>query len=136
MDLVLKHRMPTVERRIPAPPEVVWDLLVDLDAWPRWGPSIQRAQLAEPGPLKKGSHGRVWTPFGLALPFEVTEFVENRCWAWDVAGIGATRHEVQPADGGVRVAFSVPWWAPAYLAVCAVALQRIARLATDGATGG
>jgi uncharacterized protein YndB with AHSA1/START domain len=136
MDLALRHRMPTVERRIAAPPEVVWDLLVDLDAWPRWGPSIQRARLVEPGPLKKGSHGRVWTPIGLALPFTITEFDESRCWAWDVAGIGATRHEVQPDGEGARVAFSVPWWAPAYLAVCAVALKRIARLATDGTTGG
>ncbi len=136
MDLALRNRMPTVERHIAAPPGVVWNLLVDLEAWPQWGPSIQRAQLAAPGPLKRGSHGRVWTPFGLALPFEITEFDEKRCWAWDVAGIGATRHEVQAEGAGTRVAFSVPWWAPAYLAVCAIALQRIARLAANGATRG
>ena len=129
MDVGLRQRMPTIERHIPAPIDVVWNLLVDLDAWPQWGPSIQRAELAQPGPLKLGSRGRVWTPFGLALPFTITEFEVNRCWAWDVAGIGATRHEVRPADEGSRLAFGVPWWAPIYLPVCAIALQRIGRLA-------
>ena len=136
MDVVLRHRMPTVERHIAASPEVVWNLLVDLDAWPQWGPSIQRAELAGTGPMKLGSQGKVWTPIGLALPFEITEFEDHRCWAWAVAGIGATRHEVQAVDGGTRLAFGVPWWAPAYLSVCAIALQRIARLAADGAAGG
>ena len=135
MDVGLRQRMPTIERHIAAPPEAVWNLLVDLDAWPQWGPSIQRAELAQAGPLQLGSRGKVWTPFGLALPFEITEFEDHRRWAWDVAGIGATRHEVLPTDGGTRVAFGVPWWAPAYLSVCAVALHRIDRLATDRAAG-
>jgi len=42
-----------------------------------------------------------------------------------VANIAATRHEVQPLPHGCRVVFGVPWWAPAYLPVCAVALHRI-----------
>ncbi len=86
--------------------------------------------------MRAGSRGRVWTPFRLALPFEITEFDENHSWAWHVAGIAATRHELKPEGDGVRVAFSVPWWAPAYLPVCAIALTRIDVLAADGATGG
>ncbi|MGO4444258.1 SRPBCC family protein [Mycobacterium sp. 2YAF39] len=128
MDLVLRHRMPTIERHVAARPEAVWSVLVDLDAWPRWGLSVQRAELDDAGPLKLGSRGKVWTPFGIALPFEITEFDAGRRWAWDVAGVGATRHEVQPREGGSRVAFGVPWWAPAYLPVCAIALQRIDRM--------
>ncbi|MDV3133548.1 SRPBCC family protein [Mycobacterium sp. 29Ha] len=136
MDFRFRQRMPTVERHIPAPREAVWNVLVDLDLWPKWGPSIQRAELAEAGPMKLGSRGKVWTAIGVALPFTITEFEENRCWAWEVAGVRATRHEVWPTDGGTRLAFAVPWWAPAYLSVCAVALQRIDRLATDRAAGG
>jgi uncharacterized protein YndB with AHSA1/START domain len=128
MNLGLRQRMPTIEQHIEAPPEAVWNLLVDLDAWPQWGPSVQRAELAEPGPLRLGARGKVWTPFGVALPFTITEFEENRRWAWEVAGIGATSHEVRPSEGGSRVSFSVPWWAPAYLPVCAIALQRIAAM--------
>jgi hypothetical protein len=136
MDVALRHRMPTVVSRVGARPEAVWDVLVDLDAWPKWGPSVQRAELSEAGPMKLGSRGKVWTAVGVALPFTITEFEEDRCWAWDVAGIGATRHEVWPAGGGSCVAFGVPWWAPVYLPVCAVALRRIARLAADGTAGG
>ena len=97
---------------------------------------MQRAELIEPGPLKLGARGKVWTPFGVALPFTITEFDDHRCWAWEVAGVGATRREVEPTDGGTTLAFGVPWWAPAYLPVCAIALGRIAALATDGTAGG
>ncbi|MCT7658925.1 SRPBCC family protein [Mycobacterium deserti] len=122
--------MPTVERRIAAPVEVVWNLLTDLDAWPEWGPPIQRAELSEPGPFRLGARGKVWAPVGIALPFTVVEFEELRSWAWEVAGLRATRHEVVPTDGGCKVAFGVPWWAPPYLSVCAIALARIDRMAT------
>jgi len=130
MDLALRRRMPTVERHVAARPEAVWRVLVDLDTWPQWGPSVQRAELTGSGPLELGSRGKVWTAIGVSLPFTITEFEVNRCWAWDVAGIGATRHEVRPADGGAALAFGVPWWATAYLPVCAIALGRIARIAS------
>lgn len=117
--------MPTVERHIAAPPAAVWSLLVDLDAWPQWGPSVQRAELTKPGPLKLGSEGRVWTPFGVALPFTITEFDDHRRWAWRVAGVPATKHGIEPSEGGCLAWMSAPIWAPAYLPVLAIALQRI-----------
>lgn len=123
--------MPTVELPIAANAGVVWDVLVDLDAWPKWGPSVQRAELTDPGPLRLGARGTVWTPLGVAIPFTITHFSPGRSWAWEVAGIGATHHEVRPVQGGSVASFGVPWWAPAYLPVCAIALRRIARLATE-----
>ncbi len=90
---------------------------------------MQRAEVDEPGPLRLGSHGRVWTPIGVPLPFTITQFDAGRSWAWEVAGIGATHHEVHAEDDGSRIAFGVPWWAPAYLPICAIAVQRIARMA-------
>jgi|RhiMethySRZTD1v2_1073278.scaffolds.fasta_scaffold1987274_2 polyketide cyclase/dehydrase/lipid transport protein len=110
---------------MPADAHQAWDILTDLEAWPLWGPSVRRAELIDGDELALGVRGRVWTPIGLALPFTVTEFVPGRCWRWEVANIAATRHEVQPLPHGCRVVFGVPWWAPAYLPVCAVALHRI-----------
>ena len=136
MELAMRRRMPAVERFIPARPEAVWNVLVDLDAWPQWGPSVQRAELADSGPLTLHSHGKVWTPFGVALPFTITEFDDGRSWAWEVGGIGATRHGVDSDGNGCRAWMSVPLWAPAYLPVCAIALRRIASLAADGTAGG
>ncbi|NMN99563.1 SRPBCC family protein [Antrihabitans stalactiti] len=130
MRLGLRHRMPTVELAISAPPQAVWDVLVDLQAWPKWGPSVTRAELEVPGPLRLGSRGKVWTPLGVPVPFEISEFTDGRAWAWRVAGVPATRHEVIPTNTGCILSFGVPLWAPPYLGVMAVALPRIARLAT------
>jgi uncharacterized protein YndB with AHSA1/START domain len=122
--------MLSVSRTVNVAPETVWDLLVDLDAWPRWGPTVAGATID--GELGVGTRGTVRTAVGVSLPFEVTRFDSGRCWAWKVAGVPATEHTVEPAPGGCTVTFGVPWWAPGYLAVCALALRRLDRLATSG----
>jgi uncharacterized protein YndB with AHSA1/START domain len=121
--------MLSTARTMSVPADSVWRVLTDLDAWPQWGPTVQRAELDDPGPLRLGSRGKVWTPIGVALPFEITEFDDGRVWAWKVAGVPATRHVVTPHSRGCRASFGVPLWAPAYLPVCALALKRIENLA-------
>ncbi|WLQ07309.1 SRPBCC family protein [Arthrobacter oryzae] len=116
-----------VSRHIAAPAGAVWELLTDVGRWPEWGPSVRGAELDSAG-FTAGSSGRVRTAAGATLPFTVTEFREGRSWSWSVAGIRATGHRVVPEDDGCRVTFTVPWWAPAYLPVCAAALRRIARI--------
>jgi uncharacterized protein YndB with AHSA1/START domain len=123
--------MLTVDRRIAAPPAAVWELLIDLDAWPRWGPTIRSATLDEPyRELAQGVTGTVRTPLPVDVPFVITEFDPGRHWAWTVAGIPATSHRVEPLGDGSRASIAVPLWAPAYLTVCAIALRRIDDLAT------
>jgi uncharacterized protein YndB with AHSA1/START domain len=126
------HRF-SVSRRIAAPADTVWRLLTDTASWPQWGPSITHAELdpqAVPAVLGAGSRGRVRTVAGLALPFTVTAFDAGRSWSWSVAGVAATGHRVTPGgSNGCLATFTVPWWAPLYLPVCAVALRRIERLA-------
>lgn len=123
--------MPRVTRRVAAPPDRVWSLLVDVAQWPRWGPTVADAEVtgaSTDGLIGAGSRGRVRTAAGFWLPFEVTSFEPGRQWSWRVAGVPATTHRVRPVDGGCEVSFAVPLWAPAYLAVCAVALRRIEAL--------
>ena len=121
---------PGVERRIAAEPELVWGLLTDLEKWPLWGPSVRRAELSDGGTrLAEGARGTVWTAVGVALPFQVTDFDPGRRWGWTVAGVSATGHEVTATPGGCLVRFTTPWWAAAYLPVCAAALTRIEKLA-------
>jgi uncharacterized protein YndB with AHSA1/START domain len=127
-----------VERVIPAPVGPVWRLLVDLEAWPRWGPSVRRAELhGGATELGLGARGTVWTAVGVALPFRIVEFEPLQRWSWTVAGVRATGHHVAASGtGACRVRFTVPWWAPGYLPVCAVALSRIERLAHGGPDAG
>lgn len=142
---VVGGRRWSVSRRIAAPAPVVWRLLTDIRFWPLWGPSITGAELAGHRPggeehvLRAGSRGRVRTVAGVSLTFAVTSFEEGSfrdgcdekgsAWSWAVAGVAATGHLVAAVPGGCRVTFTVPWWAPPYLLVCAVALRRIDRLA-------
>jgi hypothetical protein len=123
----------SVSRYVAAPVGDVWELLTDVGRWPEWGPSVRGAELAAPC-LMTGSTGHVRTVLGISLPFQVTEFQAGRSWSWSVAGIRATDHIVVPDGAGCRIRFTVPWWAPAYLPVCAVALRRIARITVPPAS--
>lgn len=81
--------------------------------------------------LALGVRGTVWTAVGVPMPFVITAFEPGRRWDWAVAGVPATGHRVRVVPGGCRVVFDVPWWAAPYLTVCAVALGRIDRLASQ-----
>jgi len=130
MGIALRLPVTHVERDILAPPAAVWRLLADVQEWPRWGPSVRRAKLDDGGSeLSAGAQGTVWTAVGLPLRFSITDFDPGRRWAWTVAGVAATGHEVIAVPGGCRVRFDAPWWAVAYLPVCAAALARIEALA-------
>lgn len=122
-----------VDRLIAAPPSAAWGVLVDLDAWPRWGPTVSAGRL-DPAYTELGLHatGVVQTAVRFSVPFEVTEFEPGRHWAWKVAGIPATHHRVEPVGDCARVSMAVPWWAGPYLAVCALALQRIDAILSAG----
>lgn len=121
----------SVSREVAAPADSVWDLLTHVAAWPQWGPTVAGATVPT-GVITAGARGAVRTSVGVTLPFRVTRFEPGRAWAWSVAGVPATEHHVRPTSAGCVVTFGVPLWAPAYLAVCAVALRRIERLAVDG----
>lgn len=115
-----------VDRRIDAPAEAAWDVLVDTRRWPEWGPSIRRVECSDRR-IRAGSTGRLWTVGGLELPFEVTTF-EDRRWGWEVAGVPATGHRSEDAGRGCRVVFELPVFAAGYVPVCLLALSRIAAL--------
>ncbi|MEO5899083.1 MAG: SRPBCC family protein [Ilumatobacteraceae bacterium] len=120
-----------VSRTVAAPAGVVWALLVDVDRWQEWGPSIRSAAVSGGSDFGLGTRGTVTTVVGVRLPFEVTGFEPGRAWSWRVAGVPATDHEVESVDAQhCRVRFGAPWIAAAYLVVCELALRRIDHLAT------
>jgi len=117
--------MLTTGVEIRAPASAAWELLTDTSRWPQWGPSVSRVESAEQR-IGPGSTGRIQTIIGVWLPFRVTEFVAGQRWNWEVAGIPATGHRVEPlGPDRCRVVFEVPLLAAPYLAVCRLALQRI-----------
>jgi len=94
--------------------------------WSEWGPSI--AEVYCKGRfITKGSKGKVKTAVGIWLPFIITGYEEGRFWSWNVAGIPATGHRVEPQeDGSCQLTFTVPLLAAPYVYICKIALNRIA----------
>ncbi|MCL7418595.1 MAG: SRPBCC family protein [Halalkalicoccus sp.] len=129
MDRILgiTGRTVDVARTVDAPAEAVWDLLVDTRRWPEWGPSITDVDCRDRR-IRTGSTGRVRVIGGLELPFEIT-YLDAYRWTWEVAGIPATGHRVEPHNGSCRAVFEVPVLAAGYVPVCRLALSRIASLA-------
>jgi hypothetical protein len=117
-----------VTRDIEAPARIVWDLLVDPDAWPDWGPSIRRADLRADR-LHVGAQGSMQTVLGITVPFEITTYRDQEQWAWRVAAIRATDHSlVELGQGRCRAGIGIAWPAAPYLLLCRVALARLERL--------
>ncbi|UPK75316.1 SRPBCC family protein [Nocardioidaceae bacterium SCSIO 66511] len=126
---------------VAAPADQVWELLVDTDAWPQWGPSVREVHLASGArQLTPDVTGRVRVGVGPALPFAVRDWregPEEYGWSWRVVGVVATDHRVRPAGPRTcRVEFTWPWWAPAYGVVVLLALRRLRRMAERGERGG
>lgn len=120
----------TTAVEVAAPAHEVWPLIARFDRWASWGPSITAVE-ADAVEVAPGVTGRLRTVMGPWLPFEITEVEAGRSWDWRVAGVPATDHRVDPVgDGRSRVTFTAPWPAAPYLAVVAIALRRIRRLAT------
>lgn len=125
---------PTLGIDVAAPADAVWHELVELDCWPHWGTSVRSARLDGGGTrLTSGATGSVQTSVGVWLPFRVDEWRDDgtrRSWTWRVAGVPATGHGVtRTGPTSCRLEMWVPWWAPGYLAVVALALPRIRRRA-------
>ena len=124
-------RQVTASVDIAAPADVVWSQIAEFRHWPRWGPTV-RAVEADGDRVASGVRGRVQTPLGFWLPFEITEVDEGRSWTWRVAGVPATGHRVVANDSaGCRLEFTAPIVAAPYVAVLRAGLRRVRRLSED-----
>lgn len=123
----------TVGIDVAADADVAWDLLVTLDQWPLWGPSVSRACVDGGGAvIGPDATGTVWTSVGPSVGFSIDAWQGTgpvRHWSWRVAGLPATGHTVRARVGGCRVEMMAPWWAPGYAPVLWFALRRVKALA-------
>lgn len=116
-----------MSRRIDAAPDRVWAVFTDTTRWPEWGPSVTAVECSDRF-VREGSTGRVRTPLGVWLPFTV-RVCTGRRWTWDIGGVPATGHRVEPLGTGALAVFELPPLAVAYAPVCRRALELIAVLA-------
>lgn len=104
----------TVERVIPAPPEKIFELLVNPDQHRAIdGSGTVREAKGSTERLKLGSTFGMKMKMGLpySMENEVIEFEDNRCVAWQtrppkgksIAGGRIWRYDLEPVEGGTRV---------------------------------
>ena len=72
---------------IQAPPDVVWRVHADVNAWPTWHPDITDANLAEP--FEPG-HSFDWTSYGFAVTSTIYSVVEPSRTLWGGTANGIT----------------------------------------------
>ena len=88
---------------IDAPREVVWQVVKDVEAWPKLTESMTSVERLDGGPLRVGMRVRVHQPKLPPATWKVTELVENERFIWTARGPGfrtTAYHEVTPLDGG------------------------------------
>ena len=88
---------------IQAPPEVVWRVHTDIDAWSQWNRSISSARLI--GPLAVGSAFK-WKSGGLDIEsiVQALEPIHRVSWTGRSLGTEAThRWVLEPLDGATLV---------------------------------
>jgi uncharacterized membrane protein len=99
-------------------PAVIWSVLMDLEHWPEWTPSITSIERLDTGKFGLGSEVRIQQPKLKTLNWRVSEFVEGRVFAWEAQTPGLfirAGHEVQLNDRGSIVILTVHqsgWLAP------------------------
>jgi uncharacterized protein YndB with AHSA1/START domain len=91
------------EIEIAAPPEVVWDVLTDLERWPEWNPAVK--SMSFDGPLAPGSEFR-WKagPGTIVSTLQHVEAPRRVSWLGRTMSIKAV-HEwrLEQRDGGTYV---------------------------------
>ena len=97
---------------IAASPERVWQVISDVEDWPRWTTSMSEVKRLDAGPLRVGSRARVKQPGYPVLVWEVTELDEGTSFTWvtRTPGVVATAgHVISATADGSRLTLSVSW---------------------------
>ena len=123
----------SVSRTLAAPPDEVWRLLVEVENWPRWGPTVSHVRLDHSGGrIHEGQHGRGGAADRRAPAVPRHGLRGGPPLVLARGGGAGDLARVEAVGAGTRVTFGVPWWAPAYLAICELALRRLERLTLAG----
>lgn len=87
---------------IHATPAAIWQVLADVERWPRWTPTILDVQPLTNHGLHVGSRYRIVQPKLRPAVYEVTECVPHQAFTWVQKALGATMiadHRINACDG-------------------------------------
>jgi uncharacterized membrane protein len=88
---------------IDAPPETVWALTIDIEAWPQMSSTVTSVHRIDDGYLQVGSEADVQQPRLRRARWRVTKLDPGREFVWESTAGGVTsvgEHIVRPAGDG------------------------------------
>ena len=87
-----------------AAPDHVWDVLIDVERWPQWTPTVTRVARLDADPLVVGSRTKLWQPKLMPAVWKVTARDDQaRIFVWEASRPGIrviARHHVELGPGG------------------------------------
>jgi carbon monoxide dehydrogenase subunit G len=95
---------------IAAPPDQVWSVLIDVERWPEWTPSMTSIERFDAGPFVVGSRVHIQQPKLLPATWTITELAPGKSFTWVTGRPGLhviARHRIEPTYQASRVTFSV-----------------------------
>jgi uncharacterized membrane protein len=101
---------------IAAPPSDVWTVMIDVERWREWTPTITSIERLDGGPFRVGSRARVRQPKLPTAVWTVISLVPGRYFEWHNMSAGlrsVAGHRVEPSPGGgstVTLTFSWSGW--------------------------
>jgi hypothetical protein len=91
---------------VPAPPERVWQWLVQAARWPEFYANARNIHLDGDAPELAAGTAFSWITFGVRVHTKIEELEPNRRLSWSGRGLGATAYHgwvIIPVAGGCRV---------------------------------
>ena len=86
---------------IGASPQLVWEVMADVERWPEWTSSMSSVELVE-GPLRLGARVRIRQPRLPTAVWEVTALDPGRALVWEASSPGlhsSASHTISDRDG-------------------------------------
>jgi uncharacterized protein YndB with AHSA1/START domain len=88
---------------IDAPPELVWLVLMDVERWPEWTPTVTTAKRLETGMFRTGSNVRLKQPRMPETLWRVSSLTPQEAFTWTSSSRGVNtvaRHVISAREGG------------------------------------
>ena len=123
---------------IAAPLARVWEVIADVEAWPRWTASMREIRRLDAGPFGVGSRARVKQPGLPTLVWEVTALDPGSRFVWAARSAGVLTtgsHVVTGSGDGSRLTLSIDWAGPFAGLVRALTGRRTGRFLEQETTG-
>jgi len=99
-----------VQVEIHRPPDVVWPVLVDVEHWPEWTPSVTGVERLDESAFGIGSRVRIRQPKLKSMVWRVSEFSPGRLFTWDTRNVGSSTvgsHEIKATPHGSLVTLTI-----------------------------